>query len=284
MAGPTEGTAAAAARSALGAAVRSYATQRGWRQADLARNAGVPPGTLAPLWHGRAASQSSTFTAVVTALFPDAADASGNKVSRSAQTDLLKQRLSSRRELEQLWEQATRRSPRGKTATHPEQEAFGSSTPSAETDVVPNRSSEQSAVAGSGADGGSPEADLIRAVEDFVQQISGLRADGFVGSTAGPADTAFAARAWEGVHQAVEQVQLVSPDAGDHAVRLWQVVNSWYGTYLQWADPEPADDYATSFGCPEPADSEHLKILGARASEALRGPMAAFRARWRELH
>lgn len=129
-----------------------------------------------------------------------------------------------------------------------------------------------------------PGADLIRAVDDFVEQISGMRPDGFVGSSPSVADTAFAARAWEAVRQPTERVRIVSPDTATQAEAVCDVVTHFYGTYLDWIDPEPGDDHAPHFTSHEPAGQDALKTLGIRTAERLRSPLAAFRDRWRELH
>lgn len=131
-----------------------------------------------------------------------------------------------------------------------------------------------------------PGADFIRAVEDFVQQISGIRPDGFLGSSPAVADTAFAARAWEVVRQTVERAKITCPAAATHIEAVWETVTRFYGTYLEWAEPEGDEnlDSMNYLRGPEPAGPEDLKLLGTRAGEALREPLGAFRERWRELH
>jgi hypothetical protein len=242
--------------------------KRGWRPVDLSEKTGIPESTLSNILNGQSAGLSSTFTAIVDAFFPDArVGAVGRPQDKYAA-----QQLRARDELTQLWEQARRRARQQRKTSRklPADAIHGDSAPTA----------------GSADPSADPGVHLIRAVEDFVQQVSGIRPDGFLGSPPATADAAFAARAWEAVRQANERVKITCPAAAVHAEAVWKTVTHFYGVYLEWVEPEGDEnpDSMSYLQGPEPAGPEHLKILGAMTSEALSEPLKAFRERWRELH
>ncbi|MFE4752406.1 hypothetical protein ACFRIB_19360 [Streptomyces mirabilis] len=227
--------------------------------------------TLSGVLNGRSAGHSSTFNAILDAFFPETKVAAVGRPTDPRDVERRKQHVA-RKNLTGLWEQASQRTrQQGKTRRKPPAEAI---------------SGDSASTAGSTALPADPGADFIRAVEEFVQQISGIRPDGFPGSPPAVADAAFAARAWEAVRQANERVKITCPAAATHAKTVWETVTHFYGVYLEWVEPEGDEnpDSMDYLRGPEPAGPEDLKILGIRASETLQESLGAFRERWRELH
>ena len=92
----------------LSTALRTAMAERGWSQADLARKANVPANTLSNAVNGKSAPSSSTFIAILDALFPDTKNVSATRLHSSQEAERRAQQLR-RTELAGLRDRAARR-------------------------------------------------------------------------------------------------------------------------------------------------------------------------------
>ncbi|WP_329466629.1 tetratricopeptide repeat protein [Streptomyces sp. NBC_01431] len=113
----------------LSLALRTEMAGRGWRQADLVRESNLAVGTLSGILNGRSAGVSSSFTAILDALFPDTTKvAVVGRLQGVQETEVRERQSAARQRLSDLWSDATRRIPADK-----------GSYPSARGDSVPPR-------------------------------------------------------------------------------------------------------------------------------------------------